>query len=183
MRRYASNAPRASAAFAFALGLLPLGCASRPAGRLVVDRVEVRGATEVEPDDIRDRLATRPSSTLLGIPHSAGVLSVPLEYEVYDPFVVERDVQRVERLYRARGYYGARVLAARVVRLPDDRVRVELHVHEGQPVRVGKVRLTLRGPISQAASAELAVELRRLKPGERFDEEAYNALKQGISRR
>lgn len=159
-----------------------LGCASRPAGRLVVDQVELKGARQVDAGDVLDKLATRPSSTLLGVPHSAGFLSVPLEYEVYDPFVVERDVQRVERFYRARGYYEARVLAARVVRLPGDRVRVELHVYEGSAVQVGRVRVRLRGPISREASAELAVALKALPEKTRFDEQAYDTLKQDVLR-
>ncbi|HEU4406592.1 MAG TPA: POTRA domain-containing protein [Polyangiaceae bacterium] len=172
---------RARAAFGLLLAL-PLGCASRPKGRLVVDRVELKGAREVDPDEVLDRLATRPSSTLLGVPDSAGWLSVPLDYEVYDPFVVERDVQRVERYYRARGYYEARVTAARVVRLPDDRVRVELHVHEGSVVQVGKVRVKLRGPLSRAASAELEAALKVLPERARFDEQTYETLKQDIVR-
>ncbi|HEU4539356.1 MAG TPA: hypothetical protein VFS00_34795, partial [Polyangiaceae bacterium] len=85
MRRYASKAWRARAACGLAAALLPLGCASRPAGRLVVDSVELKGAREVDAGDVLDKLATRPSSTLLGVPDSAGVLSVPLDYEVYDP--------------------------------------------------------------------------------------------------
>ena len=51
---------------------LQLGCASRPAGRLVVDSVELKGARQVEADDVLDKLATRPSSTLLGVPHGRG---------------------------------------------------------------------------------------------------------------
>jgi surface antigen Omp85-like protein/surface antigen-like variable number repeat protein len=197
VRRYASKAWQASAALGLSL-TLPLGCASRPAGRLVVDQVDLRGGREVSADDVLDRLATRSSSTLFGVPHSAGWLSVPLDYEVYDPFVVERDVQRVERYYRARGYYGARVIAARVVRLPDDRVKVELHVFEGRPITVSRVRIRLKGsPSAQApdrieaalraslsseASAELEEALKVMPEKGRFDEQTYEALKQSVLR-
>jgi outer membrane protein assembly factor BamA len=161
---------------------LGLGCASRPKGRLLVEGVELKGARQVDAGEVLDKLATRSSSTLLGVPPSAGFLSVPLEYEVYDPFVVERDVQRVERFYRARGYYEARVVAARVVRLPDDRVRVELHVYEGSAVQVGRVRVRLRGPLSRAAAAELESALKVLPEKSRFDEQTYETLKQEVQR-
>ena len=37
------------------------------------------------------------------------------DYEVFNRYVLEKDLQRIERYYRARGYYRARAQAARVV--------------------------------------------------------------------
>src|SRR6185312_10257067 len=69
-----------------------------------------------------------------------------VDYELLDPFVLERDLARVERVYRAHGYYEAHARAARVVKQPrQDRVRVEIAVEEGQPVVIAEIKPTWLG--------------------------------------
>ena len=107
------------------------GCATRPA-RPTVASVSIHGAVAVDPGDVAEKLATRPNSTVLGL---------HLAYELYDRFVVERDVKRIERYYRSRGFFRARVLAGRVTPASEGKVDVELLVEEGPPTKLTTVRV------------------------------------------
>jgi len=149
-----------------------LGCATLPPGRLVVDAVRVRGNKAIAEDEITDKIATQPSETLL---------TVPLDYEVYDPFIVQRDVQRIERWYRAQGFYEARVASVRTLRLTDRRVRVDFVVSEGTPILVTRVRMERRGALSRPAVAALAQAQGALPQGARFHEEEYDTFKQNLT--
>jgi outer membrane protein assembly factor BamA len=155
-----------------ALGLLASGCATRPAARLVVDEINIVGARQVDPSEILDRLATRATATALGF---------TLQYEVYDKFVVDRDLQRIERYYRSKGFYGARVQAARVTTLDDAGVAIEVQVHEGKPTTVTAVRIDPRGVMAPDAGYALG-KAAKLKPGDRFDEETYDEMRSAMKR-
>jgi outer membrane protein insertion porin family/translocation and assembly module TamA len=77
---------------------------------------------------------------------------------VFDADVLEKDLERVRRYYRAQGYYEAVVRAARVVRVGSQKVRVEIDVNPGDPVLVSK--LDLVGV--EAVSTEIAREIRKV---------------------
>jgi outer membrane protein insertion porin family/translocation and assembly module TamA len=104
--------------------------------------------------------------------------------EEYDRNVLSRDLDRVERYYRARGYYEAKVTAARVLEpdINDDtdvkHVRIELRVDPGKPVIVSKVEregvTSLKLPM-----AELNKARDQLEPGALFDEELFDEIKEG----
>lgn len=146
-----------------------------PADAKVVSAVALENASSVDGDDVLAGLATAGSPRFLGIWDGVG-----FEYEVLDPTLLERDLERIERYYRARGYYEAKVSAARVVTVDEHHVRVELRVEEGVPVRiVGDVRMygIERLPFDAALAAE---RVRTLRPGDRFDEAAYASAKANI---
>lgn len=150
------------------------GCRAWPS-RPVVSTVEVSGAEEVDTDPLLDGLATTETPLLLGV--------VPrvLEYSTYDPGVLAKDLERVERFLRARGYYEAKVRAARVVRLDEHRVRVEIDVALGAPVQVRRVNpagLALL-PIELAAPAVSSI---RMREGDVFDEDNLAADKRALQR-
>ena len=84
--------------------------------------------------DLEERLATTPTPKLIGL--FRGVI---FDYEIYDRFVLQRDMARVERFYRARGYYDAHARAGRVKRISDNHIQVEIVVEEGLPITVRKV--------------------------------------------
>jgi outer membrane protein insertion porin family/translocation and assembly module TamA len=112
----------------------------------VVDELELVGADAVPASDIEARLAMAASSHPLGgalesVPILGIIDRLTTDYERFDRFVLERDLARVERAYRARGFYDARVRAGRVVPLANGHVRVEIVVTEGKPVKVGSVEL------------------------------------------
>jgi outer membrane protein assembly factor BamA len=99
----------------------------------------------------------------------------------YDPSVLSRDLERVERYYRARGYYEAKVTAARVLGLDQRHVRIEIRVAPGKQVLVGTVRPEgLSGLSSARLSARIFSALGTLEPGTPFDEARFDEMKAAI---
>lgn len=156
--------------------LLVTGCVRKgyPVDAPAVDDVEIRGAEVVDPDELLSGLATAESPRFLGIWDG-----VVFDYEVFDEQLLERDLERVERFYRARGYYDAKVIAARVIPAGKHHVRVQIQVREGTPVKVA--RFTTAGlervDIDTATAALRRIQLRVGKP---FDEKEYDASKKGL---
>ncbi len=145
------------------------GCASIPKGRAVVDEVDFQGQDELTQSELEDKLATRES------PHFLGLFEgVVYDYEVFNLYVLGRDLQRVERYYRARGFYKARVRAGRVFYDDPKHVRVLIVVEEGPPTLIR--RLEVRGllglPRQQMEEINKAVAP-ILKVGDRFDEQPF----------
>lgn len=113
-----------------AFGLAGTGCYSVPPGKSAVSDVTVDGTHDIDDDDLAERLATRETSRFLGV-----FSGVYFEYETFDRHALQRDLGRIERYLRARGYYDARVHAARVV-AKGDRVRITVEVEQGPPTVV-----------------------------------------------
>ncbi|MDB5214680.1 MAG: outer membrane protein assembly factor YaeT precursor [Myxococcaceae bacterium] len=107
------------------------GCKSIPEGHSAVNRVTVRGSDKVDDDDIRDKMATTESTKFLML--FRGIL---FEYSLFDRFVFQRDLARVESFYRSKGYYDVHARAGRVFQIDANHVRVEVIVEEGPPVLV-----------------------------------------------
>ena len=145
-----------------ALGLL-LGVACKPEStRPIVSAIDLRensAERAVEGSAVLDGLAT---------------------YDEYDPNVLSRDLERIERYYRARGYYEAKVTAARVLGVDPRHVRIEIRVVPGEPVRVHSV--TLRGLANLPFSVVPEVTAARyaVKQGELFDEANFDEMKNAI---
>ncbi len=109
-------------------------------------------------------------------------------------FVLERDLERVARLYRANGYYRAVVRAGRVRRMdnrksdkPESiRVLVEIVVEDGRPTRVRRVELAWRdwSPATGDADAGAAATNAKsaLRSGDIFTEEHYEKVRVAIQR-
>jgi outer membrane protein assembly factor BamA len=147
----------------FALALFAVGCASAPPlGHDAVRAVEIRGGEVADDPELEKGLATQ-------------------EDEVFDADVLEKDLERVRRFYRAHGYYDASIRAARVVRVGHQKVRVEIEVTPGAPVLVAKVELfgleTL--PSGLAREARDAV---RLRVGEPIDEARFHEDARDVER-
>jgi outer membrane protein insertion porin family/translocation and assembly module TamA len=101
-----------------------IACASAPpAGHDAVTAVDVRGGEIADEPELEEGLATRAD-------------------DVYDSDVLEKDLERIRRYYRARGYYGATIDAARVVRVEHQKVRVEIDVTPGAPVIVSSLEVS-----------------------------------------
>jgi outer membrane protein insertion porin family/translocation and assembly module TamA len=162
-----------------------VGCAHRPPGRYVVDRVDFERMTvpglDVEdtgpgvPDSaLEDKIATAASPHFLGI-FPSGVV---LDYELFDPHVLERDLARIQRVYRARGYYEAEARAGRVEKTGEGHVRVTIVVREGRVVNVGEIRIEGVATRPLDDSAALFPALRRLlRTGRAFDEDNFDEAK------
>ena len=181
-------------------GLARPPCNRPDLGGCSVEQIDIEANRNVDSADIKERIATAETSHLLGglvehVPIFSVFDALTIDYERFDRFVLERDLARIERYYRARGFYSARVRAARVQRIgagpeggreppgkpaPGDAVRVEIEVIEGEPVEIASVDLVwedwdLRK--GQAVLRPLTNAKNSLKVGARFEEEPYEATK------
>jgi outer membrane protein insertion porin family/translocation and assembly module TamA len=195
--------PRAAALVSLTLALLSLsagaGCTKdiihdvcRPTdlGRCIIEDVDIVGNDEIGAGDIEGKIATRQTSHLLGgafrhVPVLSLLDAAAVEYERFDRFVLERDLARIERYYRTRGFYEARVRAGRIMRRSDGRVRVEIAVDEGEPVKVSRVDIEWKDwslPLAKDVTKPVSEAKDTLKLGERFEEETYERTKDLIVR-
>jgi outer membrane protein assembly factor BamA len=154
------------------------GCVRLPEGRYAIDRVYIEGASDHRDTELEQRIATAPSPRFLGLWEG-----VVFDYELFDRYVLERDLQRVERFYRARGYYEAHARAGRVERTKEGHVRVTIVVEEGLPVKVGEVRPDgiAMLPLDDSAAALAAIR-GKLRHDEPFDEDDFEAAEQEMQR-
>jgi len=158
------------------LGLL--GCTSIPKGRSAVDKVDIAGTSGVDSSDAEEKLATATTPKFLGL--FRGVL---YDYELLDRYVLQRDLARLERFYRARGYYEAHARAGRVQQISDNHVRVELVVEEGNPTTVRDVTfIGLEGLPEEVITAIRRAVRRPLRKSKPFDEEKYTEAEEAVKR-
>lgn len=147
-----------------------VGCGhSVPPGRDAVQSVRIDGVPSEHEGELEAGLATQPTPRLFGL---WGVY----EYEVFDSASLERDLERIQRQLQRRGYYEAIVRAARVVRTDEDKVRVEIEVLTGDPVRVGEVRTSGLADLPFEVSTAVARAL-TLQRDDVFDEDVFERAK------
>jgi outer membrane protein assembly factor BamA len=154
---------------------------SLPAAGPRIEDVELIGADSVDADQLLEGLATRASP---GWP----LVVLSGDYEYLDEALLERDLERVERFYRARGFYEAKVVGARVIWTDADRVRIEILVSEGSPVRVaagsaGRIAVQLEGLESVADPSTIARLIAASPRSDSiFDEAEYERAKNDMRR-
>jgi len=154
------------------------GCKTIPEGRSAVDEVQVRGADKLDEGDIKDKIATTETTKFLML--KQGIL---FEYSLFDRFVLQRDLARVEAFYRSKGHYDVHVRAGRVIPIDDKHVRVEIIVEEGEAVMIREVHVDgLKGlppDVIAAANKAAADGLLTNRP---FEEETFTKT-EGLVRR
>ena len=132
----------------------------------------MRGADNVDSGDIANAIATEESPKFLGV--ARGVV---YDYEIFDRATLQRDLARIERYYRTRGYYGAHARAGRVLSTGPGHVRVEIVVEEGEP--------TVNGPLTIDGINDLPSKVKKstldaaqgaLPPGKAFEEDQGDAV-------
>lgn len=154
------------------------GCKTIPEGRSAVNDVTVRGADKVSESDVEEKIATSPSPKFLGL-----FRGVVYEYAVFDRFVLQRDLARVEALYRDKGYWNAHARAGRIHHIDESHVRVEIVVEEGEPVVVGAVDIQgLDGIDAEVVKRMKKTADRDLPPREPFDQERFEKAKGDLTR-
>ncbi|HEX5660528.1 MAG TPA: BamA/TamA family outer membrane protein [Polyangiales bacterium] len=185
------------------------GCAATiPSGRLGVDKLELQGVEDLDPYALRACLATKerewfsvdlsrdPAPTCGKPPFDARRIHLPIwrwgwtDWPLYDPSVFERDLARIERWYRARGYYGVRILSTRSSPAEalygdaskTDRIALTVAVEENQPVLVESVALEGAEGLEPSLAKEIAALVAELKVGARFDESDYDSTRGGLLR-
>ncbi|HEU5077481.1 MAG TPA: BamA/TamA family outer membrane protein [Polyangiaceae bacterium] len=156
--------------------LTALACARKPFPREpVVEEVEISGVASDEADAVAKGLATQESQKLLLM--WDGITS---DYETFDDSVMQTDIERIERYFRAKGYYEARVLHARLVRRDEHRVAIAVEVVKGEPVRTRRIRLSGVERIDITAATATLTSI-QVKEGAVFDEEQFEASKTAIT--
>lgn len=144
------------------------GCYRVPADKRAVADVKIEGTHDIDEDELLDRIATREGSRFLGI-----FDGVVYEYEIFDQYALRRDLQRIERYLRARGYYDAHVYAARVVE-KGNKVYVTIAVDQGQPVLVDSIGFAETTPVDEKTRKAIRINVARILPlGDRFDEDKF----------
>jgi len=190
--------------------LLAAGCASLRKHEYGVERVRISGMEHLDERSLLVCLATQERPRLsLGLaalrdpvcgrpPFSPARASVELfawpwtDWPIYDEAVLKLDLQRVERWYQARGYYGATVREVGVDPLQanqsprcegdDCTVRLEIKVVEGAPVRIRHLTVEGAGSLSPALQQDLEDALSPLEPNAVFDEAVYEGVKAELAR-
>jgi outer membrane protein insertion porin family/translocation and assembly module TamA len=156
--------------FLLLLGVLT-GCTSIPQGKSGIDEVNIRGADEVDESDTLDKIATAETPKFLGV-----IRGVVYDYEIFDRFVLQRDLARIERFYRARGFYDARARAGQVIQKNNNHVRVEIIVEEGPPIIVTDLEVVWpkesKVPDDVKLHAYLAAK-KDVRPKKPFDEDGF----------
>jgi outer membrane protein assembly factor BamA len=161
---------------------LGASCAARtPAVGPHIDQIELHGADSIKSDELLQGLATEASASL------PVLLGLSKDEHRFDEALLTRDLERIERFYRARGYYEARVTAARVIWTGAHSVRIEIAVSEGQPVTIapadGELAVQLSGLDSFRDAATVARIIAECPlPGDLLDEDAYERAKVEIRR-
>jgi outer membrane protein assembly factor BamA len=155
-----------------------LGCASIPQGTAAIDRVGVDGNHELGSSDIEDKMATAASARFLGV-----FQGLVYDYEIFDQSVLQRDLERVQRFYRARGYYEAKVRAGRIRYRNDKHVEITVEVEEGLAVRIREVQLDgLAGLSADDARNVRAAMTRNVKAGKPFEEDPFTKAENELRR-
>ncbi|HEY5146130.1 MAG TPA: BamA/TamA family outer membrane protein [Polyangiaceae bacterium] len=163
--------------FAVLASVGSVGCGV-PKGQVAVDAVSVHGAHSLDPDDITDRLATAATPKFLGLFRGA-----VYDYALYDESVLQRDLARVERYYRGRGFLEAHARAARVTHLSADHVRVDIVVDEGPPTLNRLVQVDGLDTLPVADADAVRTAARDALPTDvRFDEDDYKKAQDAVTR-
>lgn len=201
---------------------LASGCARIPENRYGVARLRLEGVDDLDPRAVASCLATRERDRFqlvigqtwnptCGVPpFDANRLRVPMwrwpwtEWPLYDRALFERDLERIERWYRARGYYDARVVETSFRPTQagvDDRVRprtgdvapecgegkrgcrldITVRIEEGEPVLVRSVDVVGIDALPPRLQRRIRNAV-ALPPGARFDEALYDTTKAAIAR-
>ena len=174
----------AGRALALAMGFLATqGCSKIPPGRSAVDSVRILNAKALTAGEIEEKLGTQASTKFLFL-----FQGVAYDYEVFDESVLQRDMARIERLYRAKGFFDAHARAGRVFRVNASHVRVEIAVEEGQPTINRNVTVvgleTLPADVAAAAlaAARDGLPRRSVYEDEKFTK-AQDAVKTALTDR
>ncbi|MGA3124561.1 MAG: POTRA domain-containing protein, partial [Polyangiaceae bacterium] len=158
--------------------LVMVACSKIPPGRSAVDSVSILDAKEIEASQTEDQIATAASAKFLFL-----FQGVAYDYSTYDEATLQRDMARVERFYRSKGFFDAHARVARVLQVSSKHVRVQIVVDEGPATLNRNVTIVgldgLPPPIADAArqAGRAALAYR-----DRFDEAKFKDSKAAVTR-
>jgi outer membrane translocation and assembly module TamA len=151
-------------------------CSTLPPGQLATDSVTIHGTKALDESDVEEKLATEASPKFLGL-----FRGVVYDYRLFNRATFQRDLARIERYYRERGYYSAHARAGRVISTQDGHVRVEILVEEGPPALNRDLLFAGVGGLAPAVvDAVTAAARAALLPGAPFDEDNAQQCEQDV---
>jgi translocation and assembly module TamA len=156
---------------------LPLACCIWAAGCKTdsaaqkgpeVNSLKIEGSKQVSASDIEEKILTAESSwvPVLGSRH------------YFDPNIWRTDLRRIERYYRERGYYQAKVVDDHVSPTNGE-VDLSVQVEEGEPTRVADIQFSGLDTLTEPESRRLKSKV-PLKRGEVFLETEWQGLKDSL---
>lgn len=191
-----------------------------PAGRYGIEDVHIEGLEALDDAALAACLGTRERPTFgfdFGASSTPSCGSPPFDgdrvrleffawpwtdWPVFNAGVFERDIERVERWLRARGYYDGRVVSTHIEpeeartegMMPSEGVehcvatadhgcpvRLSIRVEEGEPVRVARTSIRFDHTVSDALRDALRDRL-ELHASEPFDEALFERTKDEMRR-
>lgn len=155
-----------------------VGCGSSiPPGRFAIDSVRLVNVKTLDASNLTSKLSTAETDKFLGL------FRLFSDYEIFDPAALQRDLARVERYYRAHGFFEAHARTGRVFHDAPDHVRVEIVVDEGPPTLNRTVTITNLEELPASVRDTLTKEAKRvLRPGARFDEDGYTSARTALAK-
>ena len=204
--------------------VLASGCKTIPEDAYGIDRIRFTGMEELDHEALRACMATQERERVTiafgtsadrqcGVPPFDGKrLSFDLwkklrkGWPTLDSAVFDRDLDRIERWYQARGYYDAAVVSTEfdppsaaaddriVTTTPGEapctregegegcKVQIGIEIEEGEPVLVKSIGVTGHEGLGDSQRKEVEGAL-HLEVGKPFDEAIYERSKRAIRRR
>jgi outer membrane protein assembly factor BamA len=161
------------------LSLLTLaGCSNIPPGRSAVDSVKILNNKTIRASEIKDDLATQESTKFLFL-----FQGVAFDYSVYDEAALQRDMSRVERFYRSKGFLDAHARVALVEQVKPDHVRIQIVVEEGPPTINRNVKVVgLEGLPKDVADRVVSTAETALERGQRFEEKPFKDAQDAVKK-
>lgn len=169
-----------------------------PEGRYGIVRFRLQGTDNIDEEAVMACLATheRPSSGFTLGPSEEPQCGMPpfdetripvrlwswpwTDWPLYDDAVFTRDIDRIERFYRARGYYAARVANVKREKNEADReIQLEVQIEENEPVVVKKLEIQGIDTLDDRTRRRLD-RAQGLELGKPFDEAIYDTSKQAL---
>jgi len=146
-----------------------VGCASQQKKDApVVKDVRISGNDQISSGKIKKKIVTSATGWW------------PFAHKnLFDPIAWQADLERIQRLYAANGFYQAEVVKDEVRPRPPDGVALEVQVREGKPTKIGKLDIQGLAALSPA-DRDAAVRKLPLAVGEVFREADWAAAKRLI---
>jgi len=186
-------------------------CTPADLSSCIVDHIEFIGNKAIPNDVLEEKIATgETGGTFENVPIIGALDAISRTDERYDRFVFERDLARIERLYRSEGYYQAKVTGARARKEPlkDDhgkppfekmspdeqeaekkhmRVLLDVVIDEGPQVKLTTDPKVVFAQRDASVKDDLAKELEHtahssLRKGGGFTEDKYEEARRNITR-
>ncbi len=134
----------------------------QPSAKLQVRSFRITGNNTISTKDLKKELSEK-------LPAFWPPWGKPPPFRPQD---LEYDVERLKIYYRNQGFYHTEI-KPEVIYGPGGEVNVTLVIHEGPPVKVTEVKLKISGKVDLTELKEKWP----LKPGDRFTDKGYDALK------